>query len=119
MTGMETVIGLRERRVKPSCVMVDLVAEVDGGQPTMSHTGIVTVQIPETDSIGDMDFRPLIGLYVQVFDNTDDPERHRRVTALIAEQNPKLLVMHCSSADAYTAHVRRAGDPPTTETWRA
>lgn len=104
MIGMDTVIALREQRAKPACVMVELVKSIDPGQPPLAPSGIVTVQIPSSDSLADIDLRPLVGLYVQTFDYTGDRERHRRLSKLIADVNPSLLVMH----DGETFHIREA-----------
>jgi hypothetical protein len=118
MTGMDAVIELRREGVQPACVMVDIVRDLDRGQTLMRRYGIVTVQIPATDSLADLDFRPLVGLYVQAFDLMNDPERHTAVAKAIVDVNPRLFVMHTQS-DTYVAHVREAGDPPVTRSYAA
>jgi hypothetical protein len=120
MRGMDAVIAIRHRGVQPACVMVELVDTVDAGQPSISHSGIVTVQITLADSIGDLDLRPLVGLHVQVFDYTETPARHVRLCALIADIKPRILVMHQTDDDGeYTAHVLSDGKTQTITTRRS
>jgi hypothetical protein len=117
MTGMDTVVAIRQRGAKPSCVMVDMVDRIDIGQPVVSPSGVVTVQIPLSDAVGDLDMRPLIGLHVQVFDYTENPARHGRLCALIADVKPRILVMQQHDDDGeYTAHVLRDGVTQTITT---
>lgn len=115
---MEHIVAMRHRRRKPRCVFVTLVDRIDRGMSAVSDKGIVTVDIEPHESLADIDFRPLIGLYVQVYDATETPDRHRRLAALIAKANPARMVMPMQTEAGWVVHYRTAGDPPKTETQR-
>lgn len=117
MRGMDTVVAIRKARRKPAGVFVELVGKVDPGHEDISPSGIVTVQVPRSDRIASLDLRPLVGLNVQVFDY-DSPARQRELAKLIAGVNPRRLAVHVLAGDAYTMHVREAGNPPKTRSYR-
>lgn len=114
MTGLETVVKLRRQRIKPDAVYVDLVP-CRSGTHGLADSGIVTVEVFPDDSIGSIDFRPLVGLNVMVNDYTDSPQRFRKAAKAIAEANPSTLVVPSLKAGVWTIHRRFAGDPPTTD----
>lgn len=117
MTGMETVIKLRRAGMKPKAVFVYLVPFAPRDDYALEPTGIVTVNIARTDRLSDIDLRPLVGLVVHVHDSDDDRARHRALAAMVAEEEPALLVMPCLAPDgAVTLHKRYAGTPARTET---
>ena len=116
MTGMDMVVELRCAGAKPSGVFVDLVDEARSDPYALSDTGIVNVNIGRTDRLADIDFRPLVGLRVHVYDFIGDRARHRRAAALIAAVEPELLVMTVVDGDNLVVHRRFAGDPARTET---
>jgi len=119
--GMKTLIGLRREGHQPGAVFVYLVPQLgplDVERYALSLQGNVDVSIPASEPLSGIDFRPLVGLQVHVTDVTGDRARHRKVAAMVAEVNPRLLVMPVADGDGFTVHIRRAGDPPTTETIR-
>lgn len=114
MIGMDTVIALRRQGMKPSFVMVDLVTERSRFATLADHGGTLTIEILPNDRIGDIDFRPLFGLYVHLQDMTDDAARLKAAGKAIAEVKPGRLVMAFPGG----SHVLTSGNPPTTETYR-
>lgn len=111
MTGLDTIVGLRSRGVKPRAVHVYLVVALDPGQPALSRSGSVTCEVALHESLSDLDLRPLHGLYVLTHDLTGNRERHRRLARLVAEQDPAQLC----TFDGSTLYRRIAGETPTTE----
>jgi len=121
MTGLQTIRAMRSDGLKPGAVFVYLVPQLgplDAEQYALSQQGNVDVSIAADESLAGIDFRPLVGLYVHVVDVANDPVRHRKAAALVAEVNPRVLVMPVADGDGFTVHVRRAGEPATTETIR-
>jgi hypothetical protein len=117
MTGMETVIALRRERVIPGCVFLALTPKGWRNESPLSRYGNVTVHVEAHESLNDLDLRPLVGLYVHVTDFTADAARHRRLAKLVADVNPRLLVMPVGDGEQGAIVYRRtAGEPPTTET---
>ena len=120
MTGIEVILELRRSGVKPSAVMVDLVPRnAVRDAHAMSSSGIVTVDIGTTDSLSDIDFRPLVGLRVFVADFASDPARHSRVCRLIAKVKAAHMVMPVWKGESLTVHQRWAGDPIRSESFAA
>jgi len=118
MTGMDVVIALRRSGVKPSAVFIDLVKEAPRDPYALGPTGIVNINIARTDSLAEIDFRPLVGLRVHVIDHVDDRARHRKVAAMVAAVNPVHLTMPVWEGDTLAVHQRWAGEPARTETYR-
>lgn len=119
MIGMETVIKARKQGVKPFAVFVQLVREVtppaDGQH--MGHTGVVTVQIADRESLSDLDFRPLVGLKVSLEDHTSQPLRQNSAFAAIKHVKPKRLWMpqYDEKGEMTVAIYDAANEPPTLE----
>lgn len=122
MTGMQTIIDLRRGRQQPGAVFVYLVpanGATDIERYALSPQGNVAVNIAASESLGDIDFRPLVGLHVEIRDTTNDPIRHRKAAELIAAVNPRFLVMPIATERGFTVHVRDSStQPPTTSTVR-
>jgi hypothetical protein len=112
----DAVIALRRQGVKPRGVFVDLVAAKFREQPILTQGGVVTCQIPPSQSLSDLDCRPLVDLTVHVQDFTDSRERHLALARLVAQAEPALLVMpvHCDNG-VLIVHRRYGGANPTTE----
>ena len=102
MTNLETIVAVRSAGFKPKAVHVHLVETIDRGMWPMNATGSVTCEVAASESLTELDLRPLRGLFVLTFDFADDRARHRRLAKLIAQQEPALLVMH----DGETVHRR-------------
>lgn len=118
MTGMDVVIELRLAKLKPAAVFVYLVHHVAPNPCPMGPSGIVSVDIPMSDSLASLDFRPLVGLTVHIVDTTGSRDRHRKAAAMVAAVDPELLVMPVSNGDQLLVHRRIAGTPAQTETIR-
>lgn len=118
MNGMGIVIAMRREHVIPGCVFLELVPQDWRNPYPVSAQGNVTVQIGPAESLTDLDLRPLVGLYVHVNDWAANPARHKRLAKLVAEVNPRLLVMPVDDEAGTTLHRRWAGTPPTTESIR-
>lgn len=115
MTGLDTVIDLRNRGLKPKAVFVDLVLAPAAIEDPLSLSGIVNVEILASDSLASIDFRALVGLTVHVYDNAGDPNRQRKVASMVAAVEPALLVVPMVGGATWTVHRRFAGDPPTSD----
>jgi hypothetical protein len=109
MKGMDTVISVRREGMKPSCVLVYLVDAIDHEGASISEKGTVIVEIAKHESLSDIDFRPLVGLYVLLCDVVDDMARYRQLGALVAAVNPSRLVMPIDDGETYTVHRREGG----------
>jgi hypothetical protein len=122
MTGMQTVIALRQSGFKPTAVFVDLV-ELIGKYDAEIYAfdelrGNVRINIARAESLNDIDFRPLVGLRVHVSDCTNDVARHRKLASLIARANASHMVMPVWEGETLAVHQRFAGDPARTESFR-
>lgn len=62
---------------------------VVGDRPQMQMDGPDMVHIRPTDDVKRMDFRPLIGLHVDVFENGDYPELFEAAAQAIDAAKPK------------------------------
>ncbi len=121
MTGLRTISEMRRAGVKPKSVFVELVDRLgpyDAEQFSMSPSGVVVVNITQSDSLTGIDFRPLVGLVVHLTDHAGDAKRFRCVANLIAAAEPAHLVMPVWEGDTLVVHQRWAGDPARTETFR-
>lgn len=122
MTALAIVAALRRKGLKPPSVWVDLVP--DGRRPMPQDVadphfgGIVWLDIPRSIGIADLDFRPLVGLSVQLGDSAGDPIRLRAVAKAIAEVEPASLCVFVERDGATTMHRRTAGNPPTQGSFR-
>ena len=111
MTGLQTVVNLRREGFKPSAVVIDLVetiSPIDTEENSLSASGIVSVNIARTDSLSDIDFRPLHGLTVHLH---GERLRQARAAKLIAEVHPTRLVVPVERLDGWTVHIRHADKP--------
>lgn len=117
MTHLDLIVDIRSRGAKPNAVFVDLVKTIDTGNDGLSLSGHVVCEIPTSESIADIDFRPLRGLRVHVQDLAFDPIRQRMVAKRIAEVEPACLVMPVVAGDSWTLHRRFAGDPAISQTY--
>lgn len=118
MIGMDVVTQLRRAKTQPSFVMLDLVHEgIPLGEltPPMSMSGIVTVQVVDSDRLADLDLRPLHGLRVMAQDHTNHRRRYRQLCKLVAAVDPAMFVMTESSADRFAWHRRWGGSESRTE----
>lgn len=90
MNPFDSISYLRERGGKPELVSVNLVP----GKPMEAtiHRGCVAVDVPSSVSLSEIDWRPLVGLPVWLFDLAGDETRHRKVAQLIAEAKPSCLL---------------------------
>lgn len=115
MTGLDTVIELRKRGLKPKAVFIDLVLALAAIDEPLSLSGIAYVEILASDSLAAIDFRALVGLNVHVYDNAGDPNRQRKVASMVAAVEPALLVVPMVDGATWTVHRRFAGNPPTSD----
>lgn len=113
MKGMQHVIAIRQRGAKPVGVIVQLVTAAAAHPFGIDWLDFdpqrVVVEVLPGERIGDLDLRPLTGLFVTVEDLCDNPRRHRKLAAAVAAVNPETLVMPCHGSDAITLHIRRRG----------
>lgn len=126
MTGLEAVVAMRRRRVKPGAVFVDLERAARPRGPSWwdddeLNPSLLHVAITPSDALADIDFRALTGLVVYVLDNTSSLRRYRKVAAMIAEVEPAHLVMPVWEGDTLVVHQRWAATdtaPARTATYR-
>lgn len=107
MSAFDIIARLRQRGAKPKHVMLDLVS----GHPLpawCTESGAVHAEIGAAESLSDIDFRPLVGLSVQLGDRSGDEARLRRVAKLASEVNPALLAVFIERGDTFTMHRRWA-----------
>lgn len=91
MNAMDFIADLRLKGRKPAFVMLDL---ADKAMPAWSsERGAVYADIAAGDPLADMDFRPLVGLKVHLWDGTGNEARLRRVAKACAEAKPALLTV--------------------------
>ena len=119
---MDFVSAMRLAGEKPELVVVELCASgtADPKRPWLTNPlrpnrTTVDIVIGSTDDLSVIDFRPLHGLLVWLFDNVGDRRRFRRVSRLIVDAAPLRLVV--PNADG-TAHVWPTS-PTTAEPWSA
>ena len=107
MSGLDIIATLRRKGAKPTHVMLDLVP----GHPLpawCTSTGAVHAEIGAAESLADIDFRPLVGLSVQIGDRSGNEARLRRVAKLAAEVNPHMLAVFIGRGESMTMHRRLA-----------
>ena len=113
MTGMETVAKLRQQGAKPEAVVIDLVETIhaiDSEAYSLSPTGIVSVHIARSDSLADIDFRPLHGLIVHIH---GERKRQARVSKMVAAVEPARLVVPVEYSEGWRVYIRNSGDVST------
>ena len=107
MSAFDIIARLRQRGAKPKHVMLDLVS----GHATpawCTETGAVHAEIGADESLSDIDFRPLVGLSVQLGDRSGNEPRLRRVAKLAADANPAMLAVFVERGHTFTMHRRWA-----------
>lgn len=117
MTGMQTLIAVRQQGVKPQAVFVDIVHKISKYEAEKysyaENSGIVSVHIEDADKIGDIDFRPFIGLKsVFVSEFIGNPKRHKQVCRAIADAGAKHMVTpfwNGEDLNVYQFHAKEAG----------
>lgn len=110
--SLRAIAALRRGGKKPRLAMVFLVAEASTDAPAIGPRGGISVDIPRSASVADLDFRPLAGLSVQLHDMVGDADRMRAVSKAIVAVNPALFVAFTERDGKWTMHRRIAGDPP-------
>lgn len=81
---LQSITYLRMNGKAPAAVWV-----VVGDKPRMQLEGPDLVLIRPTDDVKRMDFRPLIGLHVDVFENGDYPDLFEATAVAIDAAKPK------------------------------
>jgi hypothetical protein len=108
MKGLGDLVDIRAEGLKPRAVWVELV-KAHGPWGSLSRQGNLTIEILPTDSLAELDFRPLVGLDVTVSDHADSPKRLKRIAALVGAIETKTLVMR----DGDRLHIRRGQETET------
>ena len=114
MNSLRFVAELRGRGIKPACVGIEAVPG-KAAQPWFSD-GTVHAEIGSSESLSDMDFRPLVGLKVQLGLMGGDYARVRQIAKRAAEVKPSVLavfdptnrVLHRLWADGRTHRLEAA-----------
>lgn len=96
MNALDFIARLRLRGIKPRFVMLDLADKPI--RPWCTDSGAVHAEIGPDESLTGMDFRPLVGLEVQLGDRSANAERLRKVAKLAAEAKPALLAVFTENA---------------------
>lgn len=120
MIGMDRVAELRRSGLRPIAVFVqlrDVIAPAGPMADPLGHAGLVTVQIADDESLGDLDLRPLTGLKVCVESFTNDRSRLMDLAVRISKLEPSLLWCPEIDGSSPAVHVRRKGPPATSETY--
>jgi hypothetical protein len=105
MKGMAEVIAFRRAGFKPSCVMLDLVDRAMPGEAMVGTRGGVTVEVERTDSLADIDFRPLHGLLVIASNQAADLERFRRMVAMVDAVKPRRMAAATEEPRGYVIRI--------------
>ncbi|MEI2676499.1 MAG: hypothetical protein V9G29_00740 [Burkholderiaceae bacterium] len=113
MTGLSELIALRRSGLKPAAVFIDIVSSRAAIFAPIGDNGIAYLEIEASDCLASIDFRPLVGLNVAIFDNTGNDRRHRQVAALVRAVEPARLVVPIAAGGTWAVHCRHAGNPPT------
>lgn len=108
MKGLRELVEIRAKGLRPRAVWVDLV-KAHGPWDSLSRFGNLTVEILPSDSLAELDFRPLVGLDVTVSDHTDAPARLKRIAAMVGAIKTNTLVMR----DGDRLHIRRGEETET------
>lgn len=108
MKGLRELVEIRSEGLRPRAVWVELV-KAHGPWDSLSRHGDLTIEILPTDSLAELDFRPLVGLDVTVADHTDSPKRLKRIAAMVGAIKTNTLVMR----DGETLHIRRGEETET------
>lgn len=82
--SLQDLIDLRVGRKVPTAVWV-----IVGDRPRLALDGPDIVTISPKDDVRRMDFRPMIGLHVDVFENGDYPELFDATVLAIDAAKPK------------------------------
>lgn len=121
MTGMQTLVALRQQGMKPSAVFVDLVKTIGKYEAERfsfaEGSGVLSIHIAEADSLADIDFRPLVGLQVFVSEFADDKARHVAACKAIDKAGASHMVTPFWNGEDLTVHQRHADG--TTERFSA
>ena len=96
MKALDFLAKLRSAGVKPSYVMLDLADKPI--KPWCSQTGAVHAEIGSAERLTEIDFRPLVGLQVQLGDRSDNAARLRKVSKLVAAEKPAMLAVFTPTA---------------------
>ncbi len=107
--SLQDLTYLRISGKVPSAVWV-----VVGDRPRLTLNGPDIVTISPKDDVRRMDFRPLIGLHVDVFENGDYPELFEATALAIDSAKPKTTGLACRSG---TSGVSQAHELILKRTW--
>lgn len=113
MRGMSALMALRLQRIKPDAVFVYLVERKDDQQPIMSDKRNLVIEIERSDSLSEIDFRPLIGMKVHMCNVGEDAQRYRQLGALMAKAKPARLVMPIETESGMVVHQLEDGKTGT------
>lgn|SRR5574343_186407 len=102
MNAMQFVERLRRSGETPECVFLDVVA--GKAQPAWYAGHGVHAEIGPDESIADIDFRPLVGVPVQLGARGGDAQRMRCIAKRVAEAKPSLLCVFTDENGAFVMH---------------
>lgn len=108
MKGLRDLAEIRAEGLRPRAVWVELI-KAHGPWSVLSRQGNLTIEILPTDSLAELDFRPLVGLDVTVSDHTGNQTRLKRIAAMVGAIKTKTLVMR----DGERLHIRRGDETET------
>lgn len=96
MNALDFIGRLRLHGIKPRFVMLDLADKPI--RPWCTEAGAVHAEIGASEALSGLDFRPLVGLQVQLGDRSASPQRLRKVAKLAAEAKPAMLAVFTEDA---------------------
>jgi hypothetical protein len=102
MNGLQFLASVRRQGIKPGYVMLDVVPRK--ALPAWVSGNSAHVEIGAEERLSDMDFRPLVGLSVQLGGAGCSDVRLRRAAKLAAEAKPALLCVFTGSGEDFTMH---------------
>ena len=101
MNAMQFIASLRHRGIAPAFVMLDVVPKA---QPAWYAGHGVHAEIGDGESLADIDFRPLVGLQVQLGARGSEASRLRRVAKRVAAAKPALLCVFTDEEGQFVMH---------------
>lgn len=95
LRALEILADIRKRGAKPEVVLLDIGSSYQR-KWWAEDLKSVTVAVPDTEPLRDLDLRPLVGCDVVAVAITKNIQRVRDVTALLCQQAGRVTVFNCN-----------------------